>query len=257
MIRTIKRFGKKNSSTILMVMGISGGIAAGVSAVYVTPKALKKLEELHNKQEEEGVELTKIQAFWEDTKAVAPIYAGPVIGAGVSIACIVCSHKEANKRTMAYATAYRLSEATFNEYKHKVAETIGEKKEKKIREEIGAERAEKQYEAAINSGSLIENSGDGSTLFMDSLTGRLFYSDISAIQKAECTINKRLITEMHLSLNEIYDEWHISHIKAGDDIGVNVDTGFDISYSSCLVGNNQPCVYIDYDYAPVYGYRTY
>lgn len=47
------------------------------------------------------------------------------------------------KRTAALATAYKLSETALTEYKEKVVETIGEKKEQLVRDKIDKDHIDK------------------------------------------------------------------------------------------------------------------
>ena len=51
------QFIRRNSSTILTIIGAVGVIATAVTAVKATPKALKRIEEA---KAEKGAELTKV-----------------------------------------------------------------------------------------------------------------------------------------------------------------------------------------------------
>ena len=45
------------------------------------------------------------------------------------------------------------------------------------------------------------------------------------LRKTEVRINRRLLSEMFVSLNELYDELDLPHCGIGDDIGWNIDEG--------------------------------
>ena len=96
----------------------------------------------------------------------------------------------------------------------------------------------------------------GNTLCYDSISGRYFKSDIEKIKKAENELNKKMLNEMYLSLNEFYDELGLRPTSLGNELGWNIDDGLiDIHFSSQLSEDDQPCLVLDYCVAPRYGYE--
>ena len=96
---------------------------------------------------------------------------------------------------------------------------------------------------------------NGDTLCYDSVSGRYFKSSIDQIKKAENSINRTVLTEMYVSLNEFYDELDLDHTKLGNDLGWNIDDGLiEIDFSSQIADNGKPCVVVNYSVAPRYGY---
>ena len=67
LLASSKLFLKRNSSTILTIVGAAGVVATAVTAVWATPKALKLLEDA---KRDKGEELTKI----ETVQVAAPAY---------------------------------------------------------------------------------------------------------------------------------------------------------------------------------------
>ena len=81
LLNNVERFLKRNSSTILTVIGATGMVATTVLAVSATPKVMRLLEEA---EKEKGEELTML----ETVCTAAPSYI-PAAAVGVStIACI-------------------------------------------------------------------------------------------------------------------------------------------------------------------------
>lgn len=241
----------KYSPAILIFLGITGMVSTVVMACKATPKAKELLDDLHCEQEELEEENTKIVQFATELKVVAPIYAPSVIMAGLSIACILGSYSISNKRIAALATAYSLSERTLHEYQNKVIETLGEKKEEKIRDDIARDRV--MNDPPSNHEVIITDRGE--MLCYDSVSARYFMSNIDAIRKAEWTLNRRLLSEMYVSLNDFYDEIDIPQSKIGNEIGWNVDHSISFSFSSILTENDTPCLVVDYDVCPRYDFR--
>ncbi|WP_254556795.1 DUF6353 family protein, partial [Salmonella enterica] len=79
-------------------------------------------------------------------------------------------------------------------------ETLGEKKEKQIREEIDKDRIKKN---PVGKSEVIIT-GNGKTLCYDHTSGRYFESDMETIKRAVNTINKQMLDEMYVSLNDFY-----------------------------------------------------
>ena len=144
-IRGAKISISKHSPEILTGIGIAGMITTTFLAVRATPKALELIEEkkdeLNNKQVEERLdkngdlrdykEITKLK-FPDLFKATWKCYIPAAVTSVVSIACLVGASSVHIKRNAVLATAYQLSETALTEYKEKVIETIGEKKEEVI-----------------------------------------------------------------------------------------------------------------------------
>lgn len=234
------------SPEILTGIGLAGMISTTVLAVRATPKALRLIEEA--KIESNVSELTTT----ETVKATWKCYIPAVVTGTVSMACIIGARSIDSRRGAALTAAYTLSEAALKEYKSKVVEVIGEKKEQSIRDEIAKDRINRNPVSKTE--VFITEKGD--TLCFDVLSGRYFKSDIDKIRKIINDLNYRLNYEMYISLNDFYDELGLSQVKLGNELGWNVDAGLiNVSFSSQLNEEDKPCLVIDYNVAPRYNYK--
>jgi hypothetical protein len=155
------------------------------------------------------------------------------------------------RRTAALATAYKISETALTEYKDKVVETIGEKKEKQVRDKIDKDHIDK--DPVSKKEVIITKAGE--TLCYDMLSGRYFKSDIEQIKKAVNELNRRMMNDMYISLNEFYDELGLSHTAIGYEIGWNIDSGLiETDFSSQIADDGTPCIVVGYSVAPKYNY---
>lgn len=226
---------KKNSSTILMVAGIAGMIGAGVLAVRNTPKAIRLIEEEKKRQQ-----VTKLPTI-DIVKVAWHCYLPPVIAAVCSAACIVGSNSVNVRRNAALAAAYAISENNLNDYRKKVVETIGEKKEKEVREALDKEYLER------NPIKEVVKTGKGSTRFFDPISARYFDSDIEFVRKSINNANQKLLNEGRVSLNDFYEELRLDPSELGDEFIWDVQNGLiEIEFGSQLDENQTPCVVIEY-----------
>lgn len=246
-LTSLRTSAKKHSPEILTGVGIAGMIAATVMAVRATPKALILIEEKKKESKEE--KLTPI----ETVKTVGICYIPTVITGTVSIACLIGASSVNLRRRAALVTAYTLSESALKEYREKVVETIGQKKEQAIRDEIAKDKIEKN--PVSNCEVIITEKGN--TLCYDTMSGRYFKSDRDKIDKIINELNRRMRDEMYISLNEFYCEIGLSRINLGDLLGWNIDNGYiEPTFSYQGADDGTPCMAISYLVEPRYDYRN-
>lgn len=244
-----RQFVSKRSPEILTGIGIAGMITTTVLAVRATPKALQLIEEKKNDDwVDELSPLEVVKTAWK------PYVPAAVTGVA-SVVCLIGASSVNTKRNAALATAYKLSETALSEYREKVIETIGEKKEKTVRDKVAEERVKKN--PVSKSEVIVTN--NGTTLCFDPISARYFKSSIDKIKRAENELNKQMLHDIsgYVSLNDFYDELGLDHTSVGDDLGWNVDRLIDISFSSQLNDNGEPSVVLDYLVAPKYDFYKF
>ena len=238
----------KHSPEILTGIGIAGMITTTVLAVKATPKALMLLEDARYEKGSALKPVEKVKTAWKP-------YVPAVITGTVSMACLMGANSVHSRRTAALAAAYQLSETALTEYREKVVETLGEKKEKAVREKISKERVEKQ---PVSSSEVYVTS-KGDTLFLDPLSKRYFKSDIELIRKAENTLNKQMLHDIsgYVSLNDFYCEIDLPYTDLGYDMGWNTDKLIDLEFHPVMSDDGRPCLAIDYITPPQYRFDSY
>lgn len=247
--KNVRKFASKRSPEILTGIGIAGMITTTILAVRATPKALELIEE---QKEEWSVD--ELSSF-EVVKVAWKPYIPAMVTCIVSTACLIGASSVNTKRNAALATAYKLSETALSEYREKVVETIGEKKERIVRDKVAEERVKKN---PVSKNEVIVT-GNGKTLCFDPISGRYFMCSIETIKRAENDLNKQMLHDIsgYVSLNEFYDELGLDHTSVGDDLGWNTDRLIDINFSSQLNDNGEPSVVLDYLVAPKYDYYKF
>ena len=218
-------------------------ITTTVMAVRATPKALILIEE---RKEEIGAE--KLEAM-DMVKTAWACYIPAAITGTLSVACLIGASSVNARRNAALATAYTLSESALKDYQGKVIEMFGEKKNEAVKDAVAKDKVEKN--PVVTREVIITEKGN--TLCYDAISGRYFKSDIEKIKKAECELNRQMLDDMYVSLNDFYYEIGLDSVKLGDELGWNVDSGYiDLSFSSQLASDGTPCLVIDYSVAPRY-----
>jgi hypothetical protein len=238
----------KHSPEILTGIGIAGMITTTVMAVKATPKALDIMAELKEKHSNDKDKKEMGKAV---ITKVAPVYIPAAVTGALSVACIIGANSVNTRRNAALATAYTLSENALKEYQNKVVDVIGEKKEKAIKDSISKDHIDKN--PVRNCEVIVTEKGN--TLFYDSISGRYFTSDIETVKKVVNELNRKMLSEMYISLNELYYELGLRCTEQGNELGFNINDGLiDIDFSAILSDDERPCVVLSYRVAPRYGY---
>lgn len=253
LFKDVKMAVSKHSPEILTGLGIAGMITTTVLAVKATPKALELIED---KKEELDLHPTDNLTPVETVKATWKCYIPAAITGVTSMACLIGASSVNAKRNAALMTAYNLSATALTEYKEKVLETVGEKKEQIIRNKVAEERINKE---PVNQSAIIV-SGNGNTRCFDTITKRRFISDIETIKRVVNELNRRMINgEDYISLNEFYYELGLTDGSSiGDELGWNVTSGLiELDFSAQLDTDGTPCIVIDYSVAPKRGFNSW
>lgn len=245
--RNVKMSASKHSPEILIGFGVAGFVTATVLAVKATPKAMQLLDEAKKENDVDKLPpLEVVKVAWK------PYIPAAVTGV-VSIACVIGANSVNAKRNAALATAYQLSTAAINEYKDKVIETIGEKKEQSIREKISKDRIEKNPV----SNNTVYVTGDGDSLFLEPISKRYFKSDIERVRSVINTLNETMYNDPfgNISLSDFYDDIGLERTDISNDIGWNIENGsIKVEFHPAMSDNGKPCLALYYTTAPNWGF---
>ena len=256
--KTIKNIGRsigKYSPEILVGFGVVGMISSIGLAIQETPKAVEiiKLEEARREEHDFGIESDADDIDAVPVKDVIRLtwkcYIPAVVTGGLSTTCLIGASSVNARRNAALATAYTISESALKDYQEKVVEVIGEKKEKAVQEAVIKEKLERN--PVRNNEVIITEKGN--TLCYDSISGRYFKSDIDAIKSAINDLNRDMLTEMFISLNDLYYALGLQIVAIGNQLGWKIEDGLiDIYFTSQLAEDGTPCLVLEYDVIPRY-----
>lgn len=251
-LSNLKKLTFDNSPLILTGVAVAGVVTTTVLAVKATFQAAEVIQEEHAVLLEEVGSSERMAPMTSRYKAelVWKLYI-PAVATGVStIACVVGANTISTRRNAALVSVYSLTETAFKEYRAKVAETIGDTKAQKIRDEVAKDRIDKN--PVSNSEVII--TGGGEQLCYESMSGRYFKSDMETIRRAMNDINARVINDMSASQNEFNDLIGLASTTYGEEVGWNLDHMLDIIFTAHLADDGRPCISLDYSVQPVRGF---
>lgn len=243
--RRAMKLASDNSPVILTAIGVVGTLTTAFLTGKATAKYVKLLaEEGYYDRDYKFDRSTK-----EHFKTAWKLYIPPAGAAITTIACIILANRIGTRRAAAVAAAYAISEKAFDEYRAKVAERIGQKKEQAFRDEIAQERVT----ADPRSNAVIIASNKA--LFYDAYTGRYFESDMETVRKAVNDTNYQVNNDFYASLSDFYERIGLSRTDVSEEMGWNADKLLDVEYSAVLAEDGRPCISISFKVAPIRGYH--
>ena len=236
----------KNQPKIMTGVGVGMGLYGTYRAIIATPKAIELVK---NAEKEKGEPLTKTELIKTAWKPYIPT----IVSETGSLICIIGAQSINDRRNAALLTAYSITEKAQSEYKDKVIETVGPKKEKAIMDKVAEEKVKNNPPQS----SEVIITGNGNYLCLNSLTGGYFRSDIEKIRHAVNNINYKMLNENYISENEVFYELKYPLTSNGDELGWNIfeDGKIEVHFSSQLTSDGEPCLVLLFDKPPRYDYQ--
>lgn len=237
----------KNSPEVVSALGVSSFLLSVIWAVKATPDAIERKKAAEEEKEDK---LTPIEVV----KNCGTVYLPSIAMFGIGTACIVQSNRIYSKRVTALATAATLSETAFREYREQVIETMGEKKEKALRDEI----ADKQIKENPPTNKEVLMIGNGEILCYEPISKKYFRTTVNDIGKAKNDLNAALLLHNYVSVNDYLELLGINGEPEFDDIGwscYSASDFVDISYGHKLADDYTPVLVVSLSRQPEYGYN--
>lgn len=262
-----KKVVQKKSPEILTGLGIAGMITTVVLAVKATPKALDLIDEEVEKQNRKlsqeaydsgystAKQINKLKPV-ETVKVAWKPYIPALLLGSASVGCLIGANTVSARRHAALYSAYELSKTAYNELNEKVTEVVGEKKVTEIKQKLAEDKVNKvSSEGAIEKKSNVVIAGDGDTWFIDAMSNQPFLSSKNKLDAAANELNRKMRSDMYVSLSQFYDEVGIEHTGTSDYIGWRIDKEYiDVVTSDAIVKDGKVYVVMDFLSRPEYGY---
>lgn len=246
LVRGSQLFIKRNTSTILTVVGGAGVVTTTVLAVKATPKALLLIE---NAKKEKDDELTKLEII----QAAAPVYIPTVISGVATLACIFGANILNKRQQAGLMSAYALLDNSYKEYKAKVENLYGEDANENITQEIMKDKYEEPE---------LEND---EVLFFDAFSGRYFNSTLVRVALAEYNVNRNIHLRGWAELNEFYEELGIENFDEYKALGWSEGYNYecywqawvDFNHNHVTMDDGLECVIITMSQEPYVGWEEH
>ena len=234
------KFTRDHAPAIFAAVAASGVVATA----YLTAKAAHESAKMINEADvqEDPPEQT-FERLKARTKLVWRNYIPAATTGAATIVCIFGSHKASRRRIVAATMAYSMADQMFNEYKQKVLEQYGPRKEEAIRDAI----AEDRVKASPPPQELVQASGPGEVLSCEEYTGRYFISSVEKLRKAQNDLNAQLLKHDTQSLSDFYYILGLNPTQMSPFFGWFSSKLMELEFTFVLV-DDKPCISFRYNY---------
>lgn len=248
LLQRAARFTTNNSPTILTAAAVLGV----VTTAYLVARATFKASDVIRNYESTARGLTGDDEYLatnqQKFKEVWRLYI-PAVGMGAcTVACVLTANRIGNKRAAALAAAYAISDRAFEEYKSKVVEKLGQKKETAVRDEIAQDRVTNSPPPAASNQVIVTI---GEVLMMDGYSGRYFMGSIEGVNRAVNQLNHELNTTFSASLTDFYYMIGLPPTKLSDEVGWNADKLLTVDHSATISPDGRPCIVMNFRTQPL------
>lgn len=262
---------KHKSPHIFFAAGVVGVVGATVLACKATLKLEETIDEITEELEEvkQKPAIGKSYSEKDHYKDIGYVYGkgairlgrlyGPAVGLGaISIASLTGAHVQLARRNAALTAAFAGLTKTYNEYRARVIEEIGEEREKDIymdlrNEEFEDEKGKTKVERVVGPNGF----SPYARMFDEQNPNFLKNAEMNRIwlEVQQQYANDRLHARGHLFLNEVYDLLNIEQSKAGQIVGWMldeegdgfVDFGLHEAQAAGFTAGHEPRVILDFN----------
>lgn len=230
---------------------IAGGIGLSIAAPILSAAGMRKYDKIVadiRRRDPDGTVPFKIKLLCFLPATIAEIGA---------VACTLSAGKIYSKRNAALTLSAIATEKIFAEYREKVKDELGEKKENEIRDRV----AESQMIKAGSNQVIFANT-DSNALFTcyDAYTNIKFKANRMMIDRAVVELNRLVLEQEEATLMDFYDLLgvnlrELNAYNGGSDGSIFSETGWTIRdgrldfYLTSVLENNEPCIVLNY-YTP-------
>ena len=234
---------QKNSPAILVGVGITALVGATVTAVYATTKASDIMDE-HDAQmakiaqaksvagssyTDDEVRSDKVTIFAQTSVRFIKLYTPTVLLVAGGTLSILAGHRILSARYAGVVAAYSVLEQSFDKYRDRVREELGEDRELAIY--AGAKEVRTEIDAATGESVKVLVDQKGRSMYarcFDEVTSdrweKTYGYNQAFIRGKQNQLNDRLKVRGHVFLNEVYDALGFPHTPEGQVVGWILDS---------------------------------
>jgi len=234
------RFTQNNAPALLTTVGVVGTITTAYLTGVASFHAARIIDEEQFQIDHDGARVRPYTLTLKDKAILVWPEFIPAVGtACLTVGAIIAANRVSSRRAAALASAYSLSERALEQYKQKVVQHMGEKKERVIRDEI----AQDNFDACMSDKNEIIIAGDGEVLMHDAYSDRYFKFTVEGLKKAvNDTVYQILKVDGFASVNDFYARTPLAGTQAGDFMGWKDDRPMDIQITTVMTPDQRPAV---------------
>lgn len=236
-------FGKGIKANSPIILSVAAGVGVLATAYLTGIASYQAAKVIKAKEDVDGTPTDRKQRLKERTKLVWKLYIPAGISTVTTIGAIVGSNRVSSRKTLAATTALAFSERAYSEYRDKIVEEYGARKDQAIRDKVISD----QVKSTAPSQEVLVT-GPGDILCCELLTMRYFKCDMETLRKSVNNINAKMLTHDYQTLNDFYYMIGLAYTSESGRLGWESSKLMDLSFSTALTEDGRPCITFEYNY---------
>jgi len=258
LIKRAAKFTIDNSPTILTSVGVVGAITTAYLAGRASFQAADIIRLKEAEDEEAG------ETYFDDPRELMKkrvelvwrLYV-PAVSTGLAtVVCIIGANHIGSRRAAGLAAAYSITEKAFEEYKAKVIEKVGEKKEEQVRADIIQDRINAGWSWDDDDSIVIHGKPDGEVCY-DKFSDRYVWHTAEGIRGAQNDLNEGILKNGYATLADFYYLLDMPAPPWSQEIGWNSDDMLKVRFCSALTPAGRPVLAFEFRNEPVRDYGRF
>jgi Family of unknown function (DUF6353) len=232
---------KANSPIILSV---AAGVGTIATAFLVGKASFEAANVIQRHEEQNAPAINPKQRFKDRTRLVWKFYIPSAISTTSTIVCIAGANRVGTKKTLAANALLAVTERAYSEYRDKVVEEFGPRKDQSVRDKVVAEQIANNPSPSQE----ILVTGPGNVLCCEMFTMRYFACDMERLRRAQNDLNSKLLKHDYATFDDFYYMIGLQQTSTSGNLGWTSDKLMELEFSTALSDDGRPCITFTYNY---------
>lgn len=238
---TLLRNIKANSPVILSV---AAGVGTITTAILVGKASYQAANVIREYEENNAPAINPKERLKDRTRLVWKLYIPSTISTVSTVACVIGANRMETKKTIAANAVLAVTERAYSDYRNKIVEELGPRKDQSIRDKVVADQVTNNPPPSQE----VLITGPGNVLCCELFTMRYFACDMEKLRRANNELNSKLLKHDYATLDDFYYMLGLSPTTTSGNIGWQSDKLMDLIFSTTLSDDGRPCITFEYNY---------
>jgi Family of unknown function (DUF6353) len=238
---TLLRNIKANSPVILSV---AAGVGTITTAILVGKASYQAANVIREYEENNAPAINPKERLKDRTRLVWKLYIPSTISTVSTVACVIGANRMETKKTIAANAVLAVTERAYSDYRNKIVEELGPRKDQSIRDKVVADQVTNNPPPSQE----VLVTGPGNVLCCELFTMRYFACDMEKLRRANNELNSKLLKHDYATLDDFYYMLGLSPTTTSGNIGWQSDKLMDLIFSTTLSDDGRPCITFEYNY---------
>lgn len=227
-----------------LIFSVAAGVGTLTTAFLVGKASFDAANTIREYEENNAPAINPKERLKDRTRLVWKLYIPSTISTVSTIVCIIGAKRMEAQKTIAAHAALAFTERAYSEYRDKVIEEFGVRKDQSIRDKVVAEQVTKNPPPSQD----VLVTGPGNVLCCELFTMRYFACDMEKLRRAQNDLNSKLLKHDYATLDDFYYMIGLAPTTASNNIGWTSDKLMELIFSTTLSEDGRPCITFEYNY---------